>query len=108
MIATCGIRSPVEAFENTQSRLLLLAGSEEGECNLKLALAHLLKGVIYTVLGILTYIKRLTSVRLQSLHQRFVAWTKPETIPLLLGTLTDLARSESELVAEKSYAFGSL
>ena len=30
-MATCGIRPPVEAFENTQSRLLLLADSEEEE-----------------------------------------------------------------------------
>ncbi len=31
VLATCGIRSPDEAFENTQSRLLLLADSEEEE-----------------------------------------------------------------------------
>ena len=30
-MATCGIRPPVEAFENTQSLLLLLADSEEEE-----------------------------------------------------------------------------
>jgi len=48
VLATCGIQSPDEAFENTQQRLLLLAGSEEGAYNLKLSLAHLLKGVIYT------------------------------------------------------------
>jgi len=51
---------------------------------------------------ILTFIKRLTDFCLQSLHHRFVAWTKPDTTSLLLGTLTDLARSKSELVAENA------
>jgi hypothetical protein len=31
VLATCGIRSSNEAFENTQSRLLLLSDSEEEE-----------------------------------------------------------------------------
>jgi hypothetical protein len=39
---------------------------------------------------------------LRSLHHRFVTWTKPETTSLLLATLTDLARSKSELVAENA------
>jgi hypothetical protein len=51
---------------------------------------------------ILTFIKRLTDFCLQSLHHRFVAWTKPDTTSLLLGTLIDLARSKSELVAENA------
>jgi putative transposase len=51
---------------------------------------------------ILTFIKRLTDFCLQSLHHRFVAWTKPVTTSLLLGTLIDLARSKSELVAENA------
>ena len=102
VLATYGIRSPVEAFENTQSPLLLLAGSEEGEYNLKHSLAHLLKGVTYTVLGILNYIKRLTGHCLQLVHHHFVTWTKPDTTSLLQGTITDLARSKSELVAENA------
>ena len=52
--------------------------------------------------GILIFIKQLTSVWLQSLHNRFVAWTKPDTTSLLLGTLTDLARCKSKLVAENA------
>jgi hypothetical protein len=52
--------------------------------------------------GILTFIKRLTGVCLQSLHQRFVSWTKPDTTSLLLGTLTDLIRSKFKLVAENA------
>ncbi len=49
---------------------------------------------------ILIFIKRLTDFCLQSLHHRFVVWTKPGITSLILGTLTDLARSKSELVAE--------
>jgi hypothetical protein len=71
------------------------------ECELH-SPAHLHKGVTYTVFGILTCIKRLTSLCLQSLHQRFVVWTKPGAVSLLLGTLTDLTRSKSELVAENA------
>jgi hypothetical protein len=52
---------------------------------------------------ILTFVTRLTSCCLRSLHHRFVAWTKPDTTSLLLGTLTDLARSKSELVAENAF-----
>ena len=56
-----------------------------------------------TVHGILTFMKRLTGVWFQFFHHRFVAWTKPDTTSLLLGTLTDLARSKSELVAENAF-----
>src|SRR6266487_4919329 len=38
----------------------------------------------------------------QSLHHRFVAWTKPSNTSLMLGTVTDFARSKSELVAENA------
>ena len=51
---------------------------------------------------ILTFITRLTRFCLRSLNYRFVAWTIPDTTSLLLGTLTDLARSRSELVAENA------
>ena len=56
-----------------------------------------------TVHRILTFIARLTHVCLQSLHHRFVAWTTPDTTSLVLGTLTDLARNKSELVAENAF-----
>ena len=51
VLATCGIRSQVEAFDNTLSRLLLVADSEEGEYNRKRLLAHLHKGVTTLCLG---------------------------------------------------------
>jgi putative transposase len=46
---------------------------------------------------------RLTGLCLQSLHQRYVDWTKPDTPSLMLGTVTDLSRSKSELVAENAF-----
>ena len=82
MLATCDIQPTDEAFENTQSHHLLLADSEEEEYNLKHSSFYLHKGVTYTVHGILTFIKRLTGVCLQSLHHCFVAWTKPDTTSL--------------------------
>jgi putative transposase len=52
--------------------------------------------------GILTFFKRLAGHGFQSLHHRFITWTKPDTSSLLLGTLTDLTRSKTELVAENA------
>ena len=52
--------------------------------------------------GILIFFKRLAGHGFQSLHHHFVAWTTPDTTSLLLATLTDLARSKSELVAENA------
>jgi putative transposase len=52
--------------------------------------------------GILTFIKRMTSRCLQSLQDCFVDWTKPSTTSLVLGMLTDLTKSKSELVAENA------
>src|SRR5215469_16015073 len=55
-----------------------------------------------TVQRILTFATCLTRLCLRSLHHRFVTWTKPGTTSLLLGTLIDLSRSKSELVAENA------
>jgi putative transposase len=55
-----------------------------------------------TVYRILTFISWLSGLCFQSLHHRFIAWTKPDTTSLLLGTLTDVSRSKSELVAENA------
>jgi putative transposase len=38
----------------------------------------------------------------QPFQRRFVDWTQPSNTSLLLGTVTDLARSKSELVAENA------
>ena len=102
MLATCGIRPPELACENSSCYLLLLAGFPEEEYHLKHASAHLYKGGMDTVQRILTFITRLTRFCLQSLHHRYVTWTTPGPTSLLLGTLTDLSRSKSELVAENA------
>ena len=55
-----------------------------------------------TVQGILTFVTCVIRFYLRPLHHRFVVWTKPDTTSLMLGKLTDLARSKSELVAENA------
>ena len=47
-------------------------------------------------------LKRLISTYVSVLYTRFVQWTKPPTCSLPLGTLADLARSKSELMAENA------
>src|SRR5258708_32423140 len=64
--------------------------------------AHLHKGEAYTVHRILIFMKRLISMCFHSLQNRFVGWTRPSTTSLMLGTMTDLARSKSELEAENA------
>ena len=49
-----------------------------------------------------TFIKRSTRMCFQFLQHCFVNWTQPSTTALILGTVTDLARSKSELVAENA------
>jgi putative transposase len=48
------------------------------------------------------FVTCMTRMCLQSLHHRFVVWTKPDTTALMPGMLTDQARSKSELVAENA------
>ena len=47
-------------------------------------------------------LKRLVVTSVNVLRTRFVHWTKPLTSSLPLGTLADLARSKSELMAENA------
>ena len=51
---------------------------------------------------ILSRLKRLVGTHVQVLRARFVHWTKPLTTSLPLGTIADLGRSKSELVAENA------
>jgi hypothetical protein len=102
VLATCGIRQPELACENFSSCFLLLADSSEEEYNGKHSLAYLHQGRTSIVHRILTFVTCWTRLCLRSLHHRFVTWTKPDTTSLLLATLTDLARSKSELVAENA------
>jgi putative transposase len=102
VLATCGIRRQELACENTSCCLLLLADSPEEEYNRKHASAHLYQGGMDTVQRIVTFVTCLTRLYLRSLHHRYVTWTKPDTTSLLLGTLIDLARSKSQLLAENA------
>jgi putative transposase len=102
VLATCGIRRPEVVCENPLSCPLLLADCTEEEYHLKHCLAHLHRGGMDKVYRILTFITRLIRFCLRSLNDHFVAWTKPNTTSLLLLTLTDQARSKSELVAENA------
>jgi putative transposase len=51
---------------------------------------------------IVSRLKLLMVPTMKELHARFVHWTKPLTSSLLLGTLVDLGRSKSELIAENA------
>jgi putative transposase len=51
---------------------------------------------------ILSHLNRLVGTSLDELRVRFVDWTKPLTLSLPFGTLADLARSKSELVAQNA------
>jgi putative transposase len=47
-------------------------------------------------------LKRLIGMSVSILRTRYVLWTTPLTSSLPLGTLADLARSKSELIAENA------
>ena len=51
---------------------------------------------------ILSRLKLLVFPSVKELRARFVQWTKPLTSSLPLGTLVDLGRSKSELIAENA------
>lgn len=52
--------------------------------------------------SVLTHLLRLKGFCLDVIHPRFIRWTKPLTLSLPLGTLTDLGRSKSQLIAENA------
>jgi len=47
-------------------------------------------------------IKQQVCFRFHTLQKRFLCWVKPPTTTLVLGTLTDLLRGKSELIAENA------
>ena len=51
---------------------------------------------------VFTALQRLLNDYLRTLSSRLTRWTKPLTSSLPLGTLADLARSKSELMAENA------
>ena len=87
----------------SEKPLSQFADSPEEEYHRNVFICSSSKGVMYTVLGILLFIKRLTRLCLQSLHHHFKNWTKPDTATsLMVGTPTDLARNTFELMAENA------
>ncbi len=52
--------------------------------------------------GIVTLLRRLKDVCLHALSARLARWSKPLGTSFPLGTLTDLGRSKSELIADKA------
>src|SRR5437588_12802403 len=50
----------------------------------------------------LTHLRRLKKNCLEALSSRLTRWTKPLMSSFLLGTLADLGRSNSELIAENA------
>jgi putative transposase len=52
--------------------------------------------------SVLPSLKRLIRLCLDRIHARFVRWTRPLTPSMLSGTIADLGRSKSELMAENA------
>src|SRR6266853_3995586 len=63
---------------------------------------HLREGEARSVNPVLSSLKRLIRLGLDRLHTRFVRRTRPLMPSLLLGTIADLGRSKSELMAENA------
>jgi len=54
------------------------------------------------MVGVLTHLRRLLNGGWDALSSRLTRWTKPLMSSFLLGTLADLGRSNSELIAENA------
>src|SRR5260221_11016726 len=63
---------------------------------------HLHEGEGYLLSCALISIKRLLCFCFHTLQHWFLSWTRPPKTSLLLGTVADLARGKSELVAENA------
>src|SRR5260221_13299989 len=63
---------------------------------------HFQEGEIHPVSRVLISIKQQVCSCFHMLQHGFLHWTRPLNTSLLLGTLADLARGKSELVAENA------
>ncbi len=63
---------------------------------------HFHEGEGYLLSRALIFIKRLLCFCFHTLQHWFLSWTRPPKTSLLLGTVADLARGKSELVAENA------
>jgi len=59
-------------------------------------------GEVFVMAGVLSSLRRLKDGCLDALSSRFARWTKPLMTSLPLCTLTDLGRSNPELIAENA------
>jgi putative transposase len=64
--------------------------------------AYLHKGEVQSVLYLFLSIKQRVCFSFHALQERFSRWIKPPTTSLLLGTLADVTRGKSELLAENA------
>jgi hypothetical protein len=60
------------------------------------------QGASTPVPGLLISLQRSFQRRFGWLHQRLIRWTRPKHHSLLMGTVTDLTRTRSELIAENA------
>src|SRR6266566_5009211 len=63
---------------------------------------HFHEGEGYLLSRALIFIKRLLCFCFHTLQHWFLSWTRPPKTSVLLGTLADLARGKSALVAENA------
>ena len=63
---------------------------------------HFQEGEVHPMSRVFISIKQLVCSCLHILQDGFLRWTRPLNTSLLLGTLADLARGKSELVAENA------
>ncbi len=64
--------------------------------------AYFDEGEVQLAFRLVITIKQRVCLSFHALQKRFLCWVKPATTSLLLGTLTDLARGKSELIAENA------
>jgi len=60
------------------------------------------EGEVQLAFRLVITIKQRVCLSFHALHKRFLCWVKPPTTSLVLGTLTDLLRGKSELIAENA------
>jgi putative transposase len=64
--------------------------------------AYLGEGKVQSVSRLLISLKRQLFFKLHALQEGVLRWLKPLTTSLVLGTLPDLTRGKSELIAENA------
>jgi hypothetical protein len=64
--------------------------------------AYFDEGDVQLAFRLVITIKQRVCLSFHALQKRFLCWVKPATTSLLLGTLADLAKGKSELIAENA------